>query len=144
MEMSGPIHFPSALTLGKQSPVTIVQTPGWSPEKIWTFRRRKNLSFLPGIEPRIFACSIRRLFTVPRTLCWLFLCSFVEEFKNREFGTQYKNKQTQPVEKSPHSISVSRFMLYIRSLLLHDRVFILLELHFFLKKYLISTRRRII
>jgi hypothetical protein len=48
MEVSGQLHAPAALTLGKEPPVSIGQEAAWAPGPVWT-TWRKFLT-LPGQE----------------------------------------------------------------------------------------------
>jgi hypothetical protein len=36
MEVSGQLHTPTALPLGKESPLPIGREAGWTPEPVWT------------------------------------------------------------------------------------------------------------
>jgi hypothetical protein len=40
--VSGQLHAPGALPLGKETRVTIVNEAGWAPEPVWTTWRREN------------------------------------------------------------------------------------------------------
>jgi hypothetical protein len=50
MEMSGQLHTPAALPVGKSSPVPIGLEGGLAPEPVWTLWRRESLA-MPGIKP---------------------------------------------------------------------------------------------
>jgi hypothetical protein len=55
MEVSGQLHAPTALPLGKESPVPIQEEVGWIQEPVWMRWRRKKIPTHPppppGIEP---------------------------------------------------------------------------------------------
>jgi len=53
MVVSGQIHAPAALALGKKPPVPTGQEAGWSWKSIWTRWQGENFPslLLPGIEP---------------------------------------------------------------------------------------------
>jgi hypothetical protein len=43
MEVSGQLHTPVALPLGKESPVSIGQEAEWVPQPVWTRWRREKI-----------------------------------------------------------------------------------------------------
>jgi len=57
MEVSGQLHAPAALQMGKQPPVTFGYKAEWAPETVWTRRREEKTPSLrlQGIEPRSFS-----------------------------------------------------------------------------------------
>jgi len=40
MKMSGKLHIPAALTLGKDTPVPLEWEAGWDPELVWMLTAR--------------------------------------------------------------------------------------------------------
>jgi hypothetical protein len=50
MEVSGQLHAPAALHLGRELPFPVVEETWWAPEPVWTLWSREK--FLPAIEPR--------------------------------------------------------------------------------------------
>jgi hypothetical protein len=42
MEVSGQLHVPAALPLGKEPTVPTGQEAGWAPEPVWTLWRREK------------------------------------------------------------------------------------------------------
>jgi len=52
MEVSGQLHAPATLSLGKELPVPIRDEAAWAPEPVWRRWQREEAPPLPGIEPR--------------------------------------------------------------------------------------------
>jgi hypothetical protein len=59
MEVSGQLHAPTALPLGKEPPVLIVYAAVWAPEPIWS--REKSLApagnLTPALQPVARPCT---------------------------------------------------------------------------------------
>jgi hypothetical protein len=50
LEVSGQLHGPAALPLGKELPVPIVWKAGWAPEPVWTTWRGEKSPTIVGFE----------------------------------------------------------------------------------------------
>jgi hypothetical protein len=61
MEVSGQLHAPVALPLGKEPLVPIGQEAGWASQSVYTlWEVKRNLLLLSGIESRPFSPVVRR------------------------------------------------------------------------------------